>query len=81
MESAGDEVDFIVGIYLDGRKFFSGFEELNVRDEDGVIDLLKGDVGNQKIVLGEVIIQIIIDCDHFFITSFGGLTTCNIVTE
>jgi len=67
MGSAGDEVDFAVSVHLNGRKFLSGFEELDVGDEDGVIDLLKRNIGDQKIVLGEVIIQIVIDSFHFFL--------------
>ena len=39
MDSTGDEVDFVVGVHLNGRKFLTGFEELNVGDEHRAIKL------------------------------------------
>lgn len=66
MGSAGDEVDIVLAENLDWREFIAGFEELDVGDEHGSIDLLERDGWNQKFVLGEVVIKIVIYGFHFF---------------
>jgi len=79
VNAAGDEVDVVLGENLDRGEFSSGFEELDIGDYDGVVNLLSWNVRDEKVVLGEIVIQIVIDSLHFLYLLVG-FTTCNVVT-